>query len=439
MSERCPSNPGTGNQPSSASFPAHPVVILAFLSMLAIYFFSYFQRSAIPGTIFNEIQSDLALPATVVASLGAMFTYIYGGMQVFVGMATDRVGGRRTLLFGGVIMVVGGLLFPFSHSVFLLFTSRIITGFGASFMYLSLTKEADLMFDKRHFVALLGIVCSVGYLGALVGTLPFQRLTVWLGWRDALLYIGILTGFFLAFAFLCLRKFKRFTLPDGRLSFAPVRDVLMNRRSLPLLLCGLINFPIYFVFQSVLGKKFLEDIAGLTPATASTFVLLMIVVSATTAFMGGISLRWIGHRRKPAAILSGVLVLLACATMLAAILLRAQSWIYLAAYVALAVSTGCGPAFMALMKELNHPDAAGTSISILNGTTYIGAGIVGNLAGFILDQFKDKAIPVCGKTIYPVEAYSTLFTILVVLSILSVLIISFVQETRGESRYESPM
>lgn len=425
--------------PPNTCRPARRLVVLALLSMLAIYFFSYFQRSAIPGTIFNEIQTDLALPATVVASLGAMFTYIYGGMQVFVGIATDRVGGRRALLFGGAFLLAGSILFPFSRSVPMLFISRVITGFGASFMYLSLAKEIDLMFNKRHFVGLLGVVTSVGYLGAIAGTLPFQKLAAWLGWREALLYVGILSGVFLWVAFVALHRLPPFTPPHTRLSITPVKEVLCNRRTLPLLLCGLINFPIYFAIQSVLGKKFLEDVAGLSPERASTFVLLMIVVGAISAFMGGISLRWIGHRRKPAALLAGVLVLLACLILLAAVLLRASSWFFLAAYVALALSTGSGPAFIALMKELNHPDSSGVSISMLNGITYIGAGIIGSLAGLILDQFKDKAVALAGRTVYPVEAYATLFTVMAVLGILSVIIISFVKETRGESRFEPPL
>lgn len=439
MNEPAPSSVATGINPPNTGRPARKVVFLALAGMLIIYFFSYFQRSAIPGTIFNEIQTDLALPATVVASLGAMFTYIYGGMQVFVGMATDRIGGWRALLFGGVILVIGSLLFPFSHSVAMLFTSRIITGFGASFMYLSLAKEIDLLFDKRHFVGFLGMVVSVGYLGAIAGTLPFQRLASWLGWRDALLYIGIASGLFLLFAFFALRKLNRFHPPESRLSLAPVKEVLLNPRSLPLLLCGLINFPIYFVIQSVLGKKFLEDVVGMGPQRASTFVLLMIVTSAAASFMGGISLRWIGHRRKPAAILAGALVLLACLVMLVAVLSRAPAWVFLTAYVALALSTGCGPAFTALMKELNHPEASGVSISIINGITYIGAGIVGSLAGLILDQFKDKAVALAGSTIYPLEAYATLFAVMAGLGALSVIIIAFVQETRGESRYEPPL
>lgn len=419
--------------------PARRKVILALLAMLVIYFLSYFQRSAIPGTIFNEIQSDMALPASAVVALGAMFTYVYGGMQVFVGLTTDRLGGRRALLFGGTIMTIGALLFPFSHSVWMLYATRFITGFGGSFMFLSIAKELDLLFDKRHFVGLLGIVTSIGYMGAIAGTLPFQRVVAVFGWRESLIGIGLLTALCMAGTFLVLRNFGRFHPPSTAWSLAPVRDVLLNRRTLPLLISGLINFPIYFIFQSVLGKKFLEDMAGLPPAAASAFVLCMIVCSSAAAFMGGLSLRWIGHRRKPAAIAAGCLVLLATLLMLAAVLCQAPSWVYLLAFVLLALSIGGSPALTALMKELNRPEISGASIAVINGLCYIGAGMASTVAGWVLDRFKAAAVAVSGRMIYPVEAYATLFAILAGMGLVSIVAITFVKETRGESGYEPPM
>lgn len=427
------------SQSGTARRVSRRVAVLALVPMLAVYFFSYVQRSAIPGTIFNEIQADMALPASAVAALGTLMTYVYGGMQVVVGVAADRHGGRRCFLLGAVILVVGGLLFPLSQSLPAMYSTRLLTAFGASFLFLSLAKELDILFGKRHFVALLGVVTSVGYLGAIAGTLPFQRAVACWGWRDAALGLGALTGVFLLPAFFVLRGPYPFRPPRKFLVVAGVWEVLCNRRTLPLIICGLINFPVYFVFQSVLGKKFLEDVAGLSPAAASTFVMLMVVVSAVTSFMGGISLRWIGHRRKPAAITAAGLVIGGATIMLLSVLGQASSWAFLLGYLALACSTGCGSAAVALMKEHNRPEVMGVAISILNGTSYIGAGIVGTIAGFVLDAFAAQATVREGQTIYPSAAYATLFAVLVGLGLLSLVSVCFVRETRGESCYEPPL
>ena len=80
-----------------------------FMAMLALYFFSYFQRVGVPGTIFNELQVEVGLSAVSIAMLGSMFTWIYGAMQIVVGFAADRHGGARAFLVGGALLVAFAL------------------------------------------------------------------------------------------------------------------------------------------------------------------------------------------------------------------------------------------------------------------------------------------------------------------------------------------
>ena len=100
--------------------------------MLAIYSLAYFQRTGIPGTIFDELQHDFDLSASAVTALGSIFVYVYAAMQLVVGIAADRYGGRRTLLFGSVVMCVGQVMFPCAHSTTTLFASRVLIGFGSA-------------------------------------------------------------------------------------------------------------------------------------------------------------------------------------------------------------------------------------------------------------------------------------------------------------------
>ena len=72
--------------------------MLLFLPMLFLYASSYFQRTAVPGTIFNQLQSDLNLNAFQIAAMGASFVYIYALSQTFVGMLADKYGGDINIL-----------------------------------------------------------------------------------------------------------------------------------------------------------------------------------------------------------------------------------------------------------------------------------------------------------------------------------------------------
>jgi MFS family permease len=84
--------------------------------MISIYFFSYFQRISVPGSNFNEIQSDFAASASIIAMLGAIGFYLYASMQLFTGIMADRFGAGRILLIGGTIMALGSILFPLTHN-----------------------------------------------------------------------------------------------------------------------------------------------------------------------------------------------------------------------------------------------------------------------------------------------------------------------------------
>ena len=400
--------------------------------MLAIYFFSYFQRSAIPGTMFNEIQTDLKLTAVAVTSLAAVFTYVYGGVQLFVGFAADRFGGIRTLLVGGGLMTVGAVMFPLSHSLAMLYVSRILTALGGSVMYLSIVKEICLLFPPQRFAALLGATLMVGYSGGMAGMLPFERLVALFGWRSALLGVSALMAVALVVAWWILRRFDHFRPPSKSFSLKPLGVVVRNRDNWPLFLLVSINFPIYFVFQTILGKKFLQDFSGLSSASAATFTTLMIFMTAVASLGASLLLPWTGHRRKPWIILGTGLLLGATALMLGGVLCHTGGWVFLLAYLVLAAAMLATPAATATMKELNRPESVALAISVINGLSYLGAGVVGNLAGVILDRYKAQTVVTDTSTVYPPAAYATVFTVLVGLSAVVLVVACFVRETRGQ-------
>ncbi len=402
----------------------------AFAALVSVYFFSYFQRVAVPGTIFNELQSDLHLSAAAVVALGSMFTWIYGGMQIVVGLLTDRYGGTRTLLGGGLAMLAGAALFPLAGSVGTLFAARALTGFGASFMYLSVVKELDKLFGHRHFTVWLGVTLAIGYCGGMTATLPFERATAAFGWRHSLLAVAALLFVALAIAGLVLRRLG----PDSRaacpLSLAPLGEVLRQRRCWPLLASGFILFPVYFVIQTVLGKKFLQDFGGLSSAAAAGFILVMSAVSVLSVILGGSLPRLLCERRKPWLLAGALMFLIAIGSLLAGTLLRAPGWVFLMGYLLLAVSSGVTqPSSTAAIKELNRPESTAAAISVGNGLAYIGCGTIGQAGGWILGRYHAAATVTAAGVVYPPAAYVALCCFLTALAGLNLIFVCMVPET----------
>jgi predicted MFS family arabinose efflux permease len=422
--------------PRPATTAASPLFgrVVALAAMLVIYGLAYFQRTGIPGTIFDQLQHDFGLSASAVTALGSVFVYVYAGMQLVVGIAADSYGGRRTLLFGSAIMCLGAVMFPCAHGPTMLFFSRVLIGFGSSFVYLSIVKEVDTLFATRHFAGLLGLVLLASYAGNIAATLPFERAVHGFGWRATLIAVAGMSLVAVVVAWGVLRRLPVVSADHERLPLKLLWDVLRNRRSRGLLVCGMINFPISFVIQGILGKKFLEDTVGLSSAHAAVFLLVMASVCGVAVACGGPVLRLTGQRRKPVILFAVSMILLSTVWMLIAALLDAPSWTFLVSYVLLALSLMGSPASLATMKEINRPDAVAVTISVLNTAVYLGVGLVGNLSGAVLDAFAAHAEVVGTRMVYPPNAYATLFACLTGLALLSTLVTIFqIPETRGHT------
>ena len=407
----------------------HEITLLA--GMTALYFFSYFNRVAIPGTIFNEIQTDLGLSAAAVTALGAIFLYIYGGAQLFIGILADRYGGLKTLLAGGVFMCAGSLLFPLAHSLPLLYFSRALAGFGSSFMYLCIIKELDRRFGGANFAPIMGVAYFIGFSGGLFGTLPYEQLARVMGWRQSLLAIAILSTLVLALVGYASRRHLAARHQATEFRLATLWQLFRNRAYLCVLACAAINYGLYFILQATIGKKFLEDYAGLASSTAATVTSVMMIGGMATAVLSGVVSRLCDNRRKGFMIAATLATLLGCGLLLAGIRLHGGGWYFAACYVLLALSSGFSTIFISSTRELCPSDAVGIAIGVINSTLYLFIAGAANLSGIVLNQFADRAVKTATSVIYPPEAYATIFGVMAALAAVSFIISLFTRETYG--------
>ncbi|MBS3763897.1 MAG: MFS transporter [Planctomycetes bacterium] len=403
--------------------------------MGALYFFSYFHRVAIPGTIFNELQSDMAFSASAVTALGAIFLYVYAGVQPLVGIMADRWGGTRVLIIGGTLMCIGSIVFPLAQSTAILYSSRALIGLGAGCMYLSLIKEIDTHFALENFSTFLGALIFMGYAGGLAGTFPFERATQAFGWRRSLLFIGIFSAIVLIFSVGLLIKLRGKSGDGPPFSLQSLGKVVRNYRAYPVLFAGSFNWAIYFLVQTTVGKKFLQDVAGLSSSVASAYTLVMMAVAMLMALLWGLFSRLIGNRRRPLIIACPIATSVAAVIVLGGILSGAPSWLFLTCYAVFAASAACAPVFAASMKELNPSDTVALSVSIQNTVAYLVVGILANGVGLVLDAFATGR-PTGAKTIiYPDKAYIIVFVGIIGLALVATLLSLLAPETHGKPSY----
>lgn len=403
------------------------------LPVLLFYAISYFQRTGIPGTIFNQLQVGLDINAVQVAAFGATFIYVYGTTQLFIGMFVDKYGGIRVLTVGGVLFCLSSFLFPFFNNLMVLYLLRVVMGLGASTIYLALVKEADFRFGHKNYSIMLGIFLVCGYLGGLFGTLPFEQLSAAFGWRKVLIVIGIIT----VCTYLFMLFMKR-TIPpekiktDLKLTLRPFLAVMKNRLSWQLTFSSAVNFSIYFVIQTVFGKKFLEDYAKMDSETAAACIFALTLISVVMLLVSGVISRLMRNRRKPLIILSAALCLLDTALMFVAIWFNFPAWVFAFCYMIYALLGGISVIFTILMQEVNSPETITLSTGLLNGLNYISVAVTSLLIGMLLDCFAPKNVGAGHLVIYPKEAYLTLFAILILPTLISFINVFFIPESYGK-------
>ena len=407
---------------------ARRLELTALLAMACLYFFSYFQRVAVPGTIFNELQTELGVSAAAVTALGAIFLYIYASVQVFVGAFTDRFGGGRVLLAGGLLLAVGSLLFPLGHSLWTLLALRALVGLGASVMYLSIVKEVDSLFHPRNFAPVLGTMLFVGYSGGMAGTFPCERAVNAWGWRTTFFAAGVGATLALGAAAWALRRVRHRRAAPTPFSWQMLAGIIANRRSLPVLLAGATGFAIYFVVQATIGKKFLEDVAGLSSADSATVTLVMMGTCMVVTFTTGLLTGLLGNRRRVFLMVACGLHTLAAALVLLGLHRPEGTPFYLTGYLLFAVAAGFAPIYVCAMKDVNAPEAVGLSIGVLNGVCYLAVAGAANAVGLLLAHWREEARVTVTAVIYPPAAYHAVMLLVLGLALIALLSSCFARD-----------
>jgi len=406
------------------------LLLLAFMNL--IYAFSYFMRIGVPGTIFDKLQIELSLSSTQVANLGAIFLYVYGGMQMFSGPLIDRFGAPKVILWGGALMSLGALLFPFSQGVPTLYSTRFLVGLGGSLMFLSVVKELDLQFSNRNFSIALSSSLVAAYAGGLLATKPLAYFVDKFGWRPSLLAVGVACSVSVAATWLLVTRSGEIRRPAPIMPIWPAfQEIARNRCTYPVITTSAIVFASYFLMQAIIGKKFLEDCRGLSSSSAAGYTFIMMLASMLIAVLSGFIARLIGERRKP--ILIGSSMLLITAFLMTFAIIRGSDSLILPCYILFGLTAVSSPICSASMKELNHPDFAASSVGLMNSAVYILVAIAASAAGKALDLFRAGATVTPTAVRFPPTAYHAIFTVCLVLAVVALVAACLTRETKGRN------
>ena len=397
---------------------------------IALYFFTNLQRSGIPGSLFNELQGDLGLSAAQVTMLGTWFIYIYTFNQLFAGVLNDRYGGVRMMIFGSAFFAMGSLLFPLTGSLWGAYAARLVTGFGASFMYLAMVKLSHYLFPKT-FPQMVGVLLLLGYTGNITANAPLAWFAGQAGWRPALLTAGIITAVLLVIFTLIRRTVTLTPVQDVKINFQIYKDfckVAHNRR---MCLYSACNFAFYFILQVIVGKKFLEDFCCVSGHTAALGMSVMALLAAVSGLICAFLSKALGNRRRCFIRFTALYSVIALGILTACTLLNIQSPWLLGLVLFFGVTGNLAPITVALLSETNPPEKTAIAVSFSNFASYFGVSVGGSCVGFLMDVAKPERVG--DILVYGRWSYAAVFGFLFLMAFISLWNALKVRETYGQN------
>lgn len=163
---------------------------VVFSSVLLAYCLIVSQRTA-PGLISDQLMKDFSVSASVIGLLTSVQFFAYAGLQIPIGILSDRFGPNIFLIAGTLINGLGTLVYSIAPNEHILLLARLMVGIGDATIWVNLVLILSQWFKVNEFVGLLGVAGMSGSLGFLLATFPFSAWIAAAGWRQPFLISGI--------------------------------------------------------------------------------------------------------------------------------------------------------------------------------------------------------------------------------------------------------
>ncbi len=392
-----------------------------FLIIIAtiFYFLANIQRVAVPGAIFNFLQSDFMVSASKITMLGAIFSYVYALTQLIVGLLVDKLGGFRVIAIGCILFTIGAIIFPNSNSLFGLYLSRALLGFGSATFYLSTIREVKKYSQDKNFSLAISYILFIGYSGGIIANAPFVALVNQTGWKIGLSAIGYITLIFAILYLIILFIFKPTHIEhETKFSLSPFREVLSKKENINLYIFGSTNYGLYYVLQSVIGNKFLQDFCYMDVHVSAIVLSIMALVSAFAGTVTAFISRCINNRRAIIFKTFAMLSFLSNVTICLMLAFNNHSKIIALIFCIPSFIGSISPLLIMTLHIYNRYEVSATAVSIQNCAFFMMVGILGMVSGILMNLFEPIAHN--NVLVYSNNSYLLVFGLFLILSIIQV-------------------
>ncbi|MFC1417682.1 MFS transporter [Streptacidiphilus cavernicola] len=371
---------------------------------VTVYVLAVVHRTSL-GVAGLDAAARFGIGASALSTFSILQVLVYAGMQVPVGLLVDRLGPRRVLSTGLVLLTLGQLGFAFSTAFTPALVSRAVLGCGDAMTFVSVLRLGVRWFPARRNPFIAQLTGLVGTLGNLVSTAVLSRVLHSAGWTATFGTTALFGVAVLALVLLFLRDspdtparapvFRRAPLTAAAPGGAPLPPRLPLRAQIsaawaqPGTRLGLwVHFTSACpasAFLLLWGMPFLMAGQGLSRGTASGLLSLLIVSNCGFALLFG----QLVSRRPGLRMPLVFTVVLGTGALWGAVLAwpgaRVPMWLLL---VLVLVMGSNGPASLVgldFARPANPPERIGTASGIVNMGGFIATVLALFGIGLVLD------------------------------------------------------
>lgn len=379
---------------------------LAWFSLSLFYMYQYVLR-VFPSVAAHELRTDLILSAADFSTLGAMYLYAYGGLQVPLGAIVDRFGLRRVALSAVFMCVAGACMFYIATSLWHLQMGRLLMGIGSAPVFMCSLKICADYIPAGHRGLYMGTTLTLGTMGALVADQIVIPLLDAIGWRLCILTLGGLGAFILVLIYYNLPSHTKSEVQE-KFDFELLKAVFKNKIVYVFGILGLGFFSSLTVIADLWGPIYLtERFPGLLKGDAASAAMNMYIGLA----IGSLVLPWY-FEKKNRLFLGIKLCAIILSGLFATLMLMPDLSFAMAKIVLFLLGLFSGAIMMSFTGAAleTTKETSGLTISIVNAFNMFGGAILNQLVGALLEHYWDGSMSE-GIPQYSIEMFDQSFLI----------------------------
>jgi sugar phosphate permease len=359
-----------------------------WIAAVAVYVLAVFHRTSL--SVAGLVAADrFDISASQLAVFTMVQLLVYAAMQIPVGVLLDRVGPRRMLTAGLVLMTGGQLAFAMVSGYGPALGARVLVGMGDAMVFASVLRLVASWFAPARNPLVTQATGMFGQLGAIAAAVPMSAALSALGWGPAFTLtaaIGVVLGLVL---FIVVRDTpRRDEDAQEPVQLAVVAEGLKSSWAEPGTRLGLwTHFTTMFSVTAMVllwGYPFFVQGEGLSGSQAGVLLTLATVASLISGpVIGSFVARHPFHRSS--FVLGVVATIVAVWTLV--LMWPGSAPVGLLAVLMLVLGVG-GPASMVgfdFARTFNPPHRLGGATGIVNQGGFIASLLTIVAIGFVLD------------------------------------------------------